>query len=98
MSAAKHTPGPWRVDDHPRREYPRVTDARGRFIADCDTDADAHLIAAAPELLQELKHAAELLVSLSTECRTACLDGELVDTLAAAERFDNLIAKATGGG
>lgn len=61
----KHTPGPWMVDE----AYPFVVYARVKgkevYLADCDIaysplppkepDANARLIAAAPELLEALK-------------------------------------------
>jgi hypothetical protein len=65
--SAAHGPGPWKVDDHPRRDYPRVTNARGAFVADCDTDADALLIAAAPDLLEALRKAADALAGYRRE-------------------------------
>ena len=67
MTAAKHTPGPWRVgpvDDT------RVEDANGNEVAQIDGDynqpdtwplmeANARLIAAAPDMLAALKAAKE---------------------------------------
>ena len=66
----KHTPGPWRVIVHDRANKPdhfgRTTKTRVTFINGADGlgsiaklyighDQDAHLIAAAPELLAALK-------------------------------------------
>jgi hypothetical protein len=68
MSDTKHTPGPWRV-------YPRgscvphydvceriVSDyPSGRSLSDGPSDADAALIAAAPDLLAALRGIARLI-------------------------------------
>lgn len=63
MSTPKHTPGPWTVEDRTERLaiFPTVGDAEIASITwedDEDEDvalADAHLIAAAPDLLEALK-------------------------------------------
>ena len=54
MSA--HTPGPWHVKRN--RVTTAIRDAKGHYIVDRvvkDRDANAHLIAAAPELLEALR-------------------------------------------
>lgn len=54
---AKHTPGPWRAEEWRCHAATTVlvdddTCLTGkRVIAECETEEDAHLIAAAPELL-----------------------------------------------
>ena len=65
MSDTKHTPGPWAVDDHDHgvevfRAQPMPGGGRGEGV--CAVygwggmrDADARLIAAAPELLEALE-------------------------------------------
>lgn len=62
MSNTKHTPGPWTVSTAPGTVDVRAFD--GRFIAnvDCDkrtalveTDSNAKLIAAAPEMAEALQ-------------------------------------------
>lgn len=70
IATPKHTPGPWRVEVDPRRNI-SIIDARRMCIAlptggfDDITDAgfngpttfaNAHLIAAVPELLESLKY------------------------------------------
>lgn len=59
---AKHTPGPWRVEPDSSHfdslttianGSARVAEAAGRTLAECE--ANAHLIAAAPDLLEALK-------------------------------------------
>jgi hypothetical protein len=63
---AKHTPAPWRVEPDSSHfdslttianGSARVAEAAGRTLAECE--ANAHLIAAAPDLLEALKVAME---------------------------------------
>jgi hypothetical protein len=64
LSETKHTPGPWyQSSAHvPTVHYDEVADGAGVLVADCWTsdraaeerDANARLIAAAPELLEAL--------------------------------------------
>jgi len=74
MSAAKHTPGPWRLDEIGNVESEAVHNIAVVFSAagqvnwsgsDFDTlahcEANARLIAAAPELLEALKYARRFL-------------------------------------
>jgi hypothetical protein len=59
---SKHTPGPYRVYAHPRLGAVRVLDVAGALVADTFTnlrpqsecEANARLIAAAPDLLEAL--------------------------------------------
>jgi hypothetical protein len=67
MSEIKHTSGPWQWDDEVWTEYdpaeraPWLIGADGRLILTgqirCQTEADARLIAAAPELLDLVRTA-----------------------------------------
>ena len=79
MSETKHTPGPWRVA--PRSDYPEHADinvdagTRG-YVALCgkagdeEAEANARLIAAAPELLDALRETLRALEShLDESCR-----------------------------
>lgn len=70
MSAAKHTPGPWRLRAAAgSRSLWRIVNAAGRVIGTISrpfqgvdaADADARLIAAAPELLEALQAAYDAL-------------------------------------
>jgi hypothetical protein len=84
---SKHTPGPWGL------EIELVYDSADRLIADCsgsarfDDDtvrANAHLIAAAPEMLEVMERALKL-------------SREHADfKLYAMEPFERAIAKAKG--
>ena len=63
MSAAKHSPGPWKVCE-PTKTMHAIRSANGRTIADVGysgsfdgDEANARLIAAAPELLATLNTA-----------------------------------------
>jgi hypothetical protein len=82
MSAAQHTPGPWVA--HGTIVY--FPNNRGGFnIANCpDSESNARLIAAAPELLEALVDAANFIQAYSV--------GQVL-----LERIDAAIAKATGG-
>jgi hypothetical protein len=98
--AAKHTPGPWEVKTHPlciltagRRPIADVMiqsmgDTRGVEYEECFQRAlaDAALIAAAPELLDQLKGALRLLEAQDE-------DGVMIETIAPIRAA---IAKATG--
>lgn len=66
MSAATHTPGPWRVNNGGRSRLPHIRAADGSYVMDAAPrgsrarscvrqEADARLIAAAPELLSALR-------------------------------------------
>ncbi len=59
-----HTPGPWKTQTHISLDRMEIRDANGRRIAECAMDfpmsakthdANASLIAAAPELLEALQ-------------------------------------------
>ena len=110
MSAAKHTPGPWKViSEQTAREvevfeiaeishYRVIRDARGDgFDAQGHDLADARLIAAAPELLEALRGALKALDAIGDEMTV----GERY-TNAGQYLLDSLtparaaIAKATG--
>lgn len=101
MTQAKHTPGPWQAEWSTREAGKEAkgwhvfneddVDYNG-VIADCpdcneNSEANARLIAAAPELLQCLLHARMLVAAQAY--------GEGV--IAALAMYDAAIAKATGG-
>lgn len=82
----KHAQGPWNVDGK------LIIDAGDNGIASCYSEANAQLIAAAPELLEaliEIKNTIEVGVLESTlnnkPCRELLIDG-----------LNKLIAKAEG--
>lgn len=86
---SKHTPGPWRTT--------RFTGNKSWTIQRSDThealasvrtgEANARLIAAAPEMLEALKEARGWIELAEDMCR---------DTSAALSKIDALIAKAEG--
>lgn len=91
----EHTPGPWRVElfqhsPHARIQ-PAVGVAKGGSIADVyNSDANARLIAAAPELLDALNR----FVAMSEQGRwVGDLDDEPLEVVAAGREA---IAKAQG--
>jgi hypothetical protein len=55
MTKPSHTPGPWKAQPagYPTRQWDIVADSGRRNVAEtiCDHEANARLIAAAPELL-----------------------------------------------
>ena len=60
MTEAKHTPGPWKIgsDNNPLDHGKVIRSPNDEFIAglgDGRPAADAHLIAAAPDMLEALK-------------------------------------------
>lgn len=92
MSERKHTPGPWMVEG--RTVYALNEDGYNRFSAlvqDAHTpgdelEANAQLIAAAPELLEALE---QFVAWVDAPCESAFSDSQLASARAA-------IAKATG--
>lgn len=105
MSAAQHTPGPWHWDGNPcnydkEQEAPWLVDASDSFppilggTITCQLDADARLIAAAPELLKTLSKTLKTIEeALAYGYLPAGTEQEL-ETQAAEIRA--AIAKATG--
>ena len=107
--STQHTPGPWHWDGNPcnydkEQEAPWLVDANNSFppilggTITCQSDANARLIAAAPELLKALN-----------ECRLAIQGGTTFEPydsrgagfqqefgIAFVEYLNATIAKATG--
>lgn len=98
MSVSKHTPGPWVSHDAD------VYDGAGcqaTHVANCNPDGDmfqstadanARLIAAAPDLLEALTEAVELILRL-TSARWSEWEGSEEETVG---DFRRTIAQATG--
>jgi hypothetical protein len=98
----KHTPGPWKVGSRSNGEFYKrnIAGADGYHVAltssreDAEVEANARLIAAAPELLEALRE-------LQTIVNLAIADGDWIvdgacDPDACMMRAEDLIAKATG--
>lgn len=90
-----HTPGPWDVQDPLGGGPNEWIFADGLYIAEVDgereeADANARLIAAAPDLLAALKDAVEYL-ELQLEC-----SGEDTGETAMIRLFQKTIAEAEG--
>lgn len=110
MSDAKHTPGPWLVDRDPRIGMAwnnHIVDQHGNAVCfmahsngrDTERDeANASLIAAAPDLLEALQEVLATNRATSRLPKTV-LEAELMlDRIrAAAAKAEAAIAKATGG-
>lgn len=69
MSAAKFTPGPWTVDTEGRAPWVWI----GDFAVHVPSFEDARLIAAAPELFDELQKAHRLVALMLTFIPTSRL-------------------------
>ena len=92
---SKHTPGPWRAEKHPQHDHVHCSelwmiiagepddcsDAEIAQVIAYEAEANARLIAAAPDMLEALKEARALL--------RGCI-GEAID------RIDAALAKAEG--
>lgn len=100
-AAMKHTPGPWMARgksikgdiDHGKRHTIARADSRGRFLPGYD-EANARLMAAAPEMLETLKDLENVLGCLIEEgriewCNNApIVHGKLEDARAAIEKAE----------
>ena len=105
----KHTPGPWKVrepdhfvdglahmvvSEHPQEGYWHIAEM-GAHNGRAESEANARLIAAAPEMLEAL------IVLLNWPLKSECYDGSISksagESLANARRFARtIIAKAEG--
>ena len=99
---SKHTPGPWVVDEANTNLVARLVDGVYEYVCAVEPssfstreynneqeEADARLIAAAPELLEALKIARPYVSAALTETGS-------VDAYRAECQVDIAIAKATG--
>ena len=84
---SKHTKGPWQVR---KSEYYYLVESEGYLIAKQERKADARLIAAAPELLRELKSAIFYIETYGGEVTSNFAAGENLNTI------KTLIKKAEG--
>lgn len=102
---SKHTPGPWKIIDHDE-EYITVTDEEqnvGICIIEEDASesrqamiANAHVIAAGPEMIEALKVAES---ALNAAARDAHVRGDFTaqtNLLISAGKCSDAIAKARG--
>lgn len=87
----KHTPAPWAVTSNANNQLSCfIHGAESELISIVDNEANAKLIAAAPELLQALKH---LLNTCNEQLTEDCLENE--DVAEALQNAENIIKKAT---
>ena len=91
MKKSKHTPGPWRYEAEtktiraePTNYWLATMDSWDKAV---DSNANAHLIAAAPEMLEALKS-----IQANNKLMNA-LNGQDRETL---EKIQSAIAKARG--
>ncbi len=90
MNTTQHTPGPWYLDAHDEKGWFLLSESGPDIMAepfDC-ADADARLIATAPDLLSALEGALECLR----------MDSDMEEDFAPEiEKARAAIAKAKGG-
>jgi len=69
MTGGKHTSGQWHLSCWDKNDQPQITAESGRLVAICahecvapkdELEANAHLIAAAPDLLEALENFSKL--------------------------------------
>ena len=99
MSDAKHTPGPWRVA--PGFSKARVEDADGICVGFSwgrgeETEANASLIAAAPDLLAAIKGAMHEINDEIEQRKCSGNDEYWASLQAIWERCDAAVRKAEG--
>lgn len=113
METIKHTPGPWTAVEEYQADGPGPYGARWRVDPVTQDDGmsygyrwlretDARLIAAAPDLLAELRHThgdlwrARLAVTVGTKTKQKQIDFLLGVMAQAEKRMDALIARIDG--
>lgn len=98
MNAAKYTPGPWELNgmaiEIPDRfnvgmtaTLARIYDERDIALDPAEIRANAHLIAAAPELLEALKD------FVNASIKFASCDPDIVGFLDSQKQFDDSVEK-----
>ena len=107
MSAeTKHTPGPWHNGQGPHNRSREIFGPSGWLIADCRTnqrsikeeEANARLIAAAPEMLEALLEALKVVEIASRYCPKSIKNTDRFSLLnIEANSIRAAIAKAEGG-
>lgn len=94
VRALKHTPGPWTpVQLRPDFWEIQNPEATHKWIAHVLTDADAQLIAAAPDLLEECRKALRRYVALALDSKDSLTKQLLI---AAARDVKSVINQAHG--
>lgn len=99
----KHTPGPWHRNIPPAKMYPVIFSGNNRHIAEVnirrltyeEIDANASLIAAAPEMLEALQKALLTIsrMKLSMQVHPDCEpNSEFEDRVSEAQRVEDEIA------
>ena len=89
-----HTPGPWTYTTNPENTRFIIDSEPAHAIActagfESNNEANARLIAAAPELLESAKE-------LASHVREMCRVFRIPEPTASLDRYDAAIAKATG--
>ena len=90
MSESKHTPGPWGIDRHrgdntgPFLIKQLVEKKRG-IAWEIDSEADAHLIAAAPDLLEAAQKVIDEAARMAMTTRRRTIFDNLAAAVAKAE-------------
>ncbi len=103
MSEFKGTPGPWKAAYSERRENYQIWSKNGHWVANTkcesvpsDHNANAYLLASAPELLEALIHvSATLSWNAHGDCRSFH-NGAIASTSDAIKMVKSAIAKALG--
>lgn len=65
MTESKHTSGPWHVVRYEHERF--VNDANDELVAVVEGEANANLIAAAPEMFEAIKNAPDVPVGMLTD-------------------------------
>lgn len=101
---SKHTPGTWNIGANPPNGEQTIGTRQGLMVAvattgaGVPTEANARLIAAAPELLDALTQCrAELLLMIDKHNKQDADDGSWLYDYQTVVEADAAIAKATGG-
>jgi len=98
MSETKFTPGPWILENRLNicDEYDCFLEPIYLHIHDRISDADAHLIAAAPDMYEELECARDVFRFYQSHHEFKGGTEKAIRNKKIADRIDRLLAKARG--